>query len=74
MLSADECDHADFTFAKLFGHFNRDHVATAGGNNERAVLVGEIEIAEDPLSQARDIFEKHGTLDLYERLRKATRT
>jgi len=60
MLSADQCDHADFALAKLFGHFNRDDVATAGGNNECAILVGEVEITEDPLGQARNILEKHG--------------
>ena len=55
-------DGGDFhaAFLKLLGHLDRDDVAAAAGDDEGAVTGHEIEVAQDAVRQAADVFEEHG--------------
>src|SRR5437762_6357645 len=44
---------------EAFGHFDRHRVASAGRRDQRAVFRRDLEIAEDALREAGNIFQEH---------------
>lgn len=60
MGDADQGDHRDAPAMEGLGDFYGNHIASAGGDHQGAVLGGEIEVAEDAFSEAGDVFEEHG--------------
>ena len=59
VLAADDGDNANAALLKGLCDLDRDDVATAGGNDEGGVGLGEVVVAQDALGQAVGVLEKH---------------
>ena len=60
VLSADDGDDFQAAELELLGHLDGDDVAAAGRGDKGAVGRVNIEVAQDALREAGDIFEEHG--------------
>ena len=58
--AGDDRDHLHATPLELLRHLDGHDVATAGRDDERAVLRRELEIPENARGEAGDVFEEHG--------------
>ena len=59
VLAADDGDNANAALLKRLCDLDGDDVATAGGNDEGGVGLGEVVVAQDALGQAVGVLEKH---------------
>src|SRR4051794_20299156 len=59
MLAADQADDSHFSFFEFFGHFDGHDIAAARRNNKGGVLVGKIEVPQDPFCEPGDVLEEH---------------
>ena len=44
----------------VFGHFDRDDVAAAGGDDQGGIFRRQIEVSQDARGEAGNVFEEHG--------------
>ena len=59
MFAADNGHDAYPPPAKVLGHFDRHHGATARRRHQRRIAGCEIEVAQNALRQAAGIFQEH---------------